>query len=155
MSAAAPPLPPERLNRGVVWLWRLQALLGTVAALVAGRLAAGPLDGAFATLATVLPPLVGLVVLVVWPQLRWRRWRIDVRAEEIDLRHGGFTLRRTLVPMRRVQHVDAASGVLERIFGLATVTVHTAGGEVEIPGLSNERAHWLQHRIAELARVDD
>lgn len=155
MSTGAPPLPPERLDRGVVWLWRLQALLWTVAAGVAGQFAAGPLHGALAALAVTVPALVGLVVLAVWPPLRWRRWRIDIRAQEIDLRHGGFTLRRTLVPMRRVQHVDAASDVLERLFGLATVTIHTAGGEVGIPGLRDTRAHRLQHRIAELARVDD
>ena len=54
-----------------------------------------------------LVPLAGLVVVHrLVPSLRWRRWRWDVRPEAIDIRHGTFTIRRTLVPMLRVQHVD-------------------------------------------------
>ncbi len=154
-SGSDPAPPADRLDRGVVWLWRLQALIGAVVALVAGRALAGALHGAPAVLVTIVPPVVGLLAAVVWPELRWRRWRIEVREAELDVRHGAFTVRRTLVPMRRVQHVDSSADVLERLFGLATVTVHTAGGAIGLPGLRDARAGRLARRIAELARVDD
>ena len=92
--------------------------------------------------------------LAIIPQLRWARWRWDVRDEGIDIRHGTIAIRRTLVPWIRVQHVDTRRGVLEQSFGLATVVVHTAAGGHEIPLLRVQDANLLRDRIAELARTD-
>jgi membrane protein YdbS with pleckstrin-like domain len=40
-----------------------------------------------------------------------------------------------------------------RAFGLASVTVFTAGGRVEIPGLTPEDADAMRDRIAALAKI--
>ena len=72
-------------------------------------------------------------------ELRWRRWRWDVRPDAIDIQHGTLTIRRTLVPMMRVQHVDTTRGILEQAFSLATVVVHTAAGSHRIPLLTLPR----------------
>jgi hypothetical protein len=98
---------------------------------------------------------VGLLAAAVVPELRWRRWRYEVRPEEIDLRHGVFTVRRTLVPIRRVQHVDTESGVLQGMFDLATVSVHTAAGKTAIPALLRGEAEGVRRRVGELARTRD
>lgn len=86
-----------------------------------------------------LGPLVvlalGLAAVVFVPPVRWRRWRYEVREDEIDLRAGLWTIRRTLVPIRRVQHVDTKSGLLQTFFDLATVRFYTAAGAGEIPAL--------------------
>jgi uncharacterized protein len=106
----------------------------------------------------VLPALVavlGGVAVAVVPPLRWRRWRYDVREDEIDLRAGLWTVRRTLVPIRRVQHVDTESGLLQTFFDLATVTFHTAAGATEIPALKRAEAERVRSRVAELARTRD
>ena len=87
----------------------------------------------------VVAVAVAVRVLVV-PSLRWRRWRYEVRDQEIDLRRGAFTVRRTLVPMNRVQHVDTRRTVLCELFGLASVVFHTAAGDNEIPALSEADA---------------
>ena len=42
-------------------------------------------------------------------------------------------MRRTLIPMARVQHVETTEGVLEQALGLATVAIHTAAGGHTIP----------------------
>jgi membrane protein YdbS with pleckstrin-like domain len=102
-----------------------------------------------------LPLLAGVLSVAVVPELRWRRWRWDVRPEAIDVRHGALTVRRTLVPMERVQHVDTRRGVLEQSFGLATVEVHTAADSHTIPLLSVPDADEVRDRIAALARTAD
>ena len=150
-----PPPPAEQLSPGVRTLWRLRLLLVAGVLLVAGLVATRPLDGTLAILAATVPWLVALAAAAVVPGLRYRRWRFAVAEEEIDLRHGGLVVRRTLVPMRRVQHVDSSSGLLEQALDLATVTVHTAGGSVEIPGLRSARAWAVHQRIAGLARLTD
>jgi hypothetical protein len=89
------------------------------------------------------------------PRLRWSRWRWDVRDEGIDIQHGAITVRRTLVPWLRVQHVDTRRGLFEQSFGLSTVVVHTAAGSHTIPLLPEPEAEALRERIAGLAGTED
>jgi uncharacterized protein len=98
---------------------------------------------------------VGVALGVVGPSVLWRRWRYEIRSEEIDLRHGLFTVKRTLVPIRRVQHVDTESGPLQGTFQLATVSFHTAAGSTKIPALLRGEAETVRRRVAELTRTRD
>ena len=109
---------------------------------------------AFGALGLVVLPLAAAVVWLL-PEIAWRRWRYEVRDDEIDLRHGLLRIRRTLVPIRRVQHVDTSTGPLQAQFDLATVEFHTAAGGVEIPGLLRSEAESVRRRVAELARTRD
>ena len=144
MTAAEP---AQRLPAATRTMWRLQAgSLGLVAA--AGASSA---LGAWG-LAVLVVAVAGTLVV---PEVLWRRWRYEVREEEIDLRHGLWTVKRTLVPIRRVQHVDTSTGVLQGLFDLATVTFHTAAGSTEIPSLTRGDAERVRRRVGELARTRD
>jgi membrane protein YdbS with pleckstrin-like domain len=140
--------PQQQLPRSAVTYWRVQAV---AAGVVAGAIVIsvfGPLWG-------LLVFVVGVVAGVVGPSILWRRWRYEIRAEEIDLRHGLFTVKRTLVPIRRVQHVDTETGPLQGMFDLATVAFHTAAGSTKIPALSRGEAETVRRRVSELARTRD
>jgi uncharacterized protein len=149
------PEPTRTLAREARWVWRGEQLLGWGVAVIAGLIAAAQLDGVLALLLRLLP-LAGLVAAVaIVPSLRWRRWRWEVRPEAIDIRRGTLTIRRTLVPMLRVQHVDTTRGVVEQALDLATVVIHTAAGSHRIPLLSVADAAEVRDRIADLARTAD
>ncbi len=154
------PDPAERIDARAVTVWRItglvEALVGAVAAgVVFGLSAAGllPLVASIVTAGVALAS-AGVAVLVV-PRVRWLRWRYEVSDNEIYLLHGLIIRKRTLIPMTRVQHVDTKAGPLLRAFGLSSVTVATAGGEHEIPALSDPVADQLRDRIATLARVTE
>lgn len=87
------------------------------------------------------------------PYIRWKRWRYRVDSSEIDLQRGLFVITRTLIPVKRVQHVDTRQGPVYRQFGLASVTITTAGDTHEIPALSEPVADDLRHKISEYARL--
>jgi uncharacterized protein len=149
---AAPPdvpAPAERLAPAARWAWRGSWLAGSVVAVIAA-LTAGLPGLLVALIAVVL--VAGLVVV---PELRWRRWRWEVREHEIDLQRGVLVLRRTLIPMERVQHVETERGIIGQALELATVKIHTAAGSHEIPLLAERDAGRLRARIAELARTAD
>jgi membrane protein YdbS with pleckstrin-like domain len=149
------PEPTRTLAREARWVWRSEQLIGWGIAVVVGLILAAQLDGVTA-LALRVVPIAGLLICVpLVPGLRWRHWRWEVRPEAIDLRRGTFTIRRTLVPMLRVQHVDTTRGPLEQSLDLATVVVHTAAGSHSIPLLRIADAAELRDRIAELARTAD
>ena len=135
--------------------WRLSLALQALVALVGALVLAGNVEGparwiALAVWAAGAPAAVALV-----PRLRYQRWRYAVRDDEIDIRHGTFVVRRTLVPIRRVQHVETESGPLLGSFGLAAVSFHTAAGETEIPALGTNQAELVRAQIARLARTRD
>jgi membrane protein YdbS with pleckstrin-like domain len=152
--------PSQRLAPEARSLWRAT---GAGAAVLGAAIAAGltmALSSWDGRPGFVLPLLWLLVALnavsqvVLEPELRWRRWRYEIREHEIDIRHGVWTIRRTLVPMARVQHVDTQAGVLQQMFGLATVVFYTAAGETEIPQLEPHVAEDARRRIAAAARAD-
>ncbi|RFU60654.1 PH domain-containing protein [Peribacillus glennii] len=87
------------------------------------------------------------------PLIRWKRWRYDVRESEIEIQSGLFVIRRTLVPMVRVQHVDTRQGPLLRKYGLASVQISTAATIHEIPALDLYEADKLRRYISAMASV--
>jgi uncharacterized protein len=144
---------PRRLARNARWVWALEQALFWSVALVAVMIAASQLD---LPGAVRLIPLAGLVIgVAVVPIVRWRRWSWDVRPDRIEIRRGVVTVRHTVVPMLRVQHVDTTSNVFEQWFGLATVAVHTAAGSHRIPLLTARDAEEVRARIAVLAEAVD
>jgi uncharacterized protein len=150
-------VPAHRLPPAARTYWRLSLLAqGVPAAVIALAFAPAVAEAGLPGWlpAAVVLALV-LVAAVMVPELRWRHWRYEVRDEEIDLRHGIVTIRRTLVPIRRVQHVDSASGPLQSSFDLATVSFHTAAGATQIPALTRSDAEVVRRRIGELARTRD
>jgi uncharacterized protein len=149
------PEPAGRLPPQARSYWRVSGLLQGLGALVIAFALAMPLGGPWRWL--VLAAGVGVLaaLVAVVPDVRWRRWRYEVRDHEIDIRHGTFVVRRTLVPMRRVQHVQTEAGPLQDQFGLSTVSFHTAAGATAIPALGRDEAERVRARVAVLARTLD
>ena len=101
---------------------------------------------------------VGLAVLlviggVIHAVLRYRNWAYVVREDAIYLERGVFTQVRTEVPLVRIQHVDSRRSAFERLVGLASTVVYTAGSrgaDVTIPGLTPADADGLRERLKTL-----
>ena len=86
----------------------------------------------------------------VWPRWEYERskWRLDARGFEV--RTGVLWRHQITVPAARVQHVDVSQGPLQRRYGLATLTIHTAGTQnesVAFEGLSHAVAVELKDRL--------
>ena len=63
----------------------------------------------------------------------------------------GILFRRdTVVPFGRVQHIDVHQGPIARFFGIASLTLHTAGSHnasVTLPGLEEKIARAMRDEI--------
>jgi uncharacterized protein len=146
--------PSRRLAPAARWAWRVQLAGVWIGILVLG-VAVDPINELAGGLVLWGALLIVAAAAVLVPELRYRRWRWDVRPDVIDIQHGTFTVRRTLVPLERVQHVDTKRGLIEQVFELSTVEVHTAAGSHTIPYLGDFDASELRDRIASLARSAD
>ena len=93
---------------------------------------------------------VGTTFVALIPSLRYRFWRYELQTEELILVRGIWKRVHTLVPLRRIQHLDVSQDLIERNFGLARLVVHTAGTQgssVTLPGLQHEEAERLRNDV--------
>jgi len=78
-----------------------------------------------------------------WPALRYHRLRYRLDAVGMEIKRGVIWRSLASVPRARVQHTDVSQGPLQRRFGLATLTIHTAGlinASVTLTGIARETA---------------
>jgi uncharacterized protein len=105
----------------------------------------------------VLAAVVGLLIMLRLGFLprSLRSWGYAERADDLLVRHGLLYRRLSIVPYGRMQFVDVTAGPLERLFGLATVQLHTAaaGTDARIPGLPPVEAARLRDRLAALGEL--
>ncbi|WP_083989144.1 PH domain-containing protein [Paraurantiacibacter namhicola] len=94
--------------------------------------------------------LIALMLVLRLPMRRYqaRGYRLD--ADRLRVVRGIWFNSDTVVPFARVQHIDVEQGPLERLFDLATLTVHTAGSHnasVHLPGLKHADATDMRETI--------
>lgn len=152
--------PRKRISEKALSVWRITgAIISLFLLLVAGGITALTIIFNWPVWICVTAIIILLLTIyfeiILFPSLRWRRWRYDVREKEIELQQGIFIIKRTLIPMVRVQHVDTKQGPILRKYNLASVTVSTAATVHEIPALELEEAEEMRTSISMLARVAD
>lgn len=89
-------------------------------------------------------------------RFRYTRWLLD--ADGFGLQRGRMWRAETRVPASRVQHLDIRRGPLERMFGLSTLLIHTAGTRqhaVGLSGLEAGDAERLRDHLARRVEHDD
>lgn len=154
-------LPANQLDPKVKTVWRINDAIWLVVLFLccfvpfAIAAAVEPAPWVFIVLAAIA--IVFVVCLVVWlvvlPPIRFMRWRYELSNDYLDIARGIVWRKRFVIPFIRVQNTDTRQGPILRAFGLSSVTVATAAGEHEIPGLSADVAEQLRDRAAELARL--
>jgi membrane protein YdbS with pleckstrin-like domain len=136
-------------------MWLVEALLES--ALTAGvLLLVGYVWAPFEVtwwMAVALVVLAAVYVAVV-PAWKYAVHRWEVTGTAVYTQTGWWTRERRIAPISRIQTVDYAEGFLERLFGLARVTVTTASaaGALAITGLERQRAVALSEELT--ARAD-
>ncbi len=98
------------------------------------------------------------VFLDRWPAVEHRHAAYRLDGTGIEIREGVVWRRTVSVPRSRVQHTDVSQGPIERRYGLATLTVHTAGTEearVALPGLEHRTALAIRDHLVAAGGGDD
>jgi uncharacterized protein len=139
-------------------LWRARALqlgLITLGALLVLGLPIGLSAGGGAGLTVVAVVVVASGVGGLLLRRRYRAWGYAERADDLMVRRGVLVRRLTVVPYGRMQFIDVTAGPIDRIFGLATVVLHTAAAatDARIPGLDGPEAARLRDRLAALGEA--
>ena len=107
-----------------------------------------------AALVAVAVVLAGVGSLVFVTR-RVRAWGYAEREDDLFVRRGVMFSRVSVIPYGRMQFIDVTAGPVERLFGLATVRMHTAAAasDARIPGLAADEAARVRDRLAELGEA--
>lgn len=100
--------------------------------------------------ASIVVVVLLAAILWSWPKkvFQHTHWRATDAGLEI---HKGVIWRhKIIVPMSRVQHADVTQGPIQRMFGLGTLVVHTAGtsnASVDLAGIDHQAAIEVRDMI--------
>ncbi|OGS52203.1 MAG: hypothetical protein A3J40_11910 [Erythrobacter sp. RIFCSPHIGHO2_12_FULL_63_10] len=137
------------LHPNHVKLLRLQTGLAAIPFVIASLVLEG---------ADLVPPglifgpvaLLALLAIVRVPLRRHHARGYVMGADLLRVVRGILFRSDSVVPFGRVQHIDVNQGPLERFYGLATLTLHTAGthnASVHLPGLEQGLARAMREEI--------
>lgn len=145
--------PKDTLDPTALTAWRFKGLIwGIIYLLII-------IGYAIATRFLDVLPLWGIWVLVgiftflltlqvgIVPEYRMRYWGYEIRDDAIDIQSGFIIIKRVLIPISRVQHIDLAAGPILRKYRLASVEITTAGSNHAIPALSLETAMSIREKL--------
>ncbi|MFA5312205.1 MAG: PH domain-containing protein [Methanomassiliicoccales archaeon] len=97
----------------------------------------------------VLITAIAIVDLTIVPIVFYARYRYNVGEDRIDVLRGVLTIRHTVVPIERIHQVEVTRGPINNMFGLANVTITTAGGISSIEYLELSEAESIADRLNE------
>lgn len=150
-------VPNSEWSRPSPGLWRMRmteiAVIGAV--LLAVALGAGLHSGWAGAGAVAGAVVVAVAALGAFARRRFRAWRYLERDEDLLVRRGVMIQRLSVVPYGRMQFVEVTAGLVERMFGLSTVKLHTAAAhsDARIPGLEAAEAARLRDHLAALGEA--
>ena len=149
--------PANRPSRKAPLVWAIGAAIPWLI-LVAAQLVWYVVDRRLTMLHVVAAGVtaVGLVVFVaIVPLWRYRVHRWEIGPKAVYTRSGWLIQERRIAPISRVQTVDTYRGPVDRLFGLANVTVTTASsaGAVRIVALDSDVADRVVAQLTDIAAI--
>ena len=108
------------------------------------------------------PILGGLVILfsfsIIEVEKGFPRRKFGIREKDLLFQNGYFVFKQTILPYKRIQHVEIKQGPLFKAFNLFTLKVFTAGsssGDLSIAGLNKDDADKLKAQILKVADLNE
>lgn len=155
--------PTERISTDAVKVWRISNSLGHLLALIiiAILVLFSNMFGWFDWINIVLYIIGGLAILsalfsiVIEPIYLQRTWRYQIDQQFVQLKHGKWQVKHTLIPMEKVEYVRSEQGPLMRMFSLYKIEIGTTTSNHVIPGIPSDEAKLLKAQIATYAKIQD
>lgn len=149
----------QQVHHSFIWLGTLQVAVALFAVLL---FSVGPalFQGTTSGDASVFMVIVILVIIacvailgitVLFQVLSYRNLYYELTDEEFTLYSGIISKKRVHVPYQRIQSVNQKASITQRIVGVCTVTIDTAGGSsnkaIALPYLQNTKAEQLRNEL--------
>ncbi len=98
-------------------------------------------------IAAVVLLVYKLIGLYIYPEIEFRQWGYIITDDRVEISHGIFFVKTTVVPIVRIQHITLSSGPIIRRLGISVVNIHTASGVFSIQGIPDEEAKAMAEML--------
>lgn len=155
--------PKERISKEAIKVWRISSLFTYIfliaisgALLWASYYFSWPkwLSVIF-WVAVIFYPIASIWAIFIRPSLLYRFWRYGLDEYFVRLKSGIITKSDIVVPMTKIQYVEANQGPIMRRYNLYSLTIGTLGSSHEIPALKEREAFKLRDLISEHAKLKE
>lgn len=126
-----------------------------VGILFAGIASAGSVGGTEGLAIFVVVVVLGIGLALGYQIAYYRRFEYRLTEDTFDIDSGVFSRREREIPYGRIQNVDIAQNVFQRLFGIAEVRLETAGGgesEAQLQYVGLDEAQRLQESVSKRKR---
>ena len=106
------------------------------------------------------PIVLSIVIIVSFlaTYYSFKRKKYALRERDIYFQDGLLWRSKTVIPFNRIQHAEVSQGPVERIFGLSSLRIFTAGGsssDMRISGLELDTASDIKEFILSKTAQDE
>lgn len=151
----------HRVHHSYIWLGSLRTA-GVIAAALIVSVLSSMLEDLFGDGERPGLFLVGIIIVAIvvivsgalaflYQWWSYRHLWYEISDEEFSLYSGIFNKKRVHVPYQRVQSVDQHASLLQRVFGVCTMSIDTAGGAshtaVQVPYMRKDQAERLRMEL--------
>lgn len=146
----------EKLHPNYLTIVIIFRVLVTV--ILAVALAIGSFQGLEEVLWLGLGIVLFGVVFVSFGYFGFFKKGFALREKDVSYRKGLLFHSITVVPLNRIQHSELVRGPFDRLFGLASVKIYTAGGstsDITIPGMEAQKAADIRDYLTEKIKEED
>lgn len=155
--------PTEKISTAAVKVWRISNTIGHgLVLLITGALiVCSEMFDWFGWISIVLYILGGIILLssiysiVIEPFYLQRTWRYKIDQQFVQLKHGKWYEKHTLIPMEKVEYVRTEQGPIMRRYALYNIEIGTTTSNHVIPAIPSEEAQKLKAEIATYAKIQD
>ncbi|NTU89923.1 MAG: PH domain-containing protein, partial [Actinobacteria bacterium] len=149
---------PHNLHKVVILLWALRFFVPLAIVAMSSILAPfmeGEVTGAeIPTYALVLIPIVIIVLVAaiacVYAYLSYKNFTWEITDTELHVSRGIISKKQTHIPFQRIHSLDSTAKLIDRLLGVVTLNVQTAGSsrpEAVLAGLKLSDAEALRAEI--------
>ena len=135
----------KTLTKNAKYLMTATALLQSLFLLVACMVTVvvANLYGAAKLAVMITGAVIALLWAIVFPIVRFKRYKYLIQPDRIEIIQGVFWVTRAVVPIDRIHQINVSRGPLDTAFGVAKVSVITAGSTAVFRFLDEDRAQQL------------
>lgn len=95
---------------------------------------------------------------IISPYFRFHRYRYKLDDDSMEIIEGYIFVSHQIVPIERIQNLQLQQGPIDRMFGVAKMTITTGGGDVTVRFVSKDVAtamsDSLKKKINQLVVID-
>lgn len=99
--------------------------------------------------------VISILLSFIWPFLEYKQWRYGIFEDKIELIKGIIIRKRIIIPISRIQNLKIEQGPIQRIYGITSVNIITAGGCHGIPAITLKEAEKITENLKKIIQVGD